>query len=133
MRLAKGALVAAMCIAFGPAMAGCGAPPPAGPPPTVASPITASEHVSSPMAIVFRWSEWPLKVDSGWVECWNDYSITFRTEDGDRYALNGHARQQSRWQDVTAISVPGYGAGGTSIALVSLVQYANSNVCHYNL
>ena len=85
------------------------------------------------MAISLHWDEWPLKVDSGWVECWDDYSITFRTEEGDRYALNGHARGQSRWQDITAISEPGYGVDGTSISLVSLVQYANDSVCHYDL
>jgi hypothetical protein len=36
-------------------------------------------------------SDWPLTVDSGTLDCWGPGAVTFTTEDGTTYALNGTA------------------------------------------
>lgn len=115
------ARLAAVVVLLAAALVGCSSQPDG---------ITQTAPVSSVIAEALEWDEWPLTVDEGSIECWDDGSVTFVTDDGDRFGLNGHARGQTdRWTDVLDIAKPGDGMDGTSLALVDLVSYATHTVC----
>jgi len=44
---------------------------------------------------------WPLSVESGVLECWTAFEVTFRAPDGYTYAINGGARGNDTrgWRD----------------------------------
>ena len=47
--------------------------------------------------------DWPLTVDSGTLQCEGAGAVTFTTEDGTTYAVNGLASGMDRWPEIDSI------------------------------